>query len=175
MVDYTSYFRYGSPTARNGILYPTSTTTDCLCSDCEKNEGLLAKYRTRFDKDEMQQNWKEEQYLLCPPRVLGYVLKEKQWAQLQVTFVQEIPPSDLDNAWHTRLQLADPKTKDLLFDLVQSHRSKTERNTDRKEAALEVDDIVPGKGKGLVILLYGIASFRCTFIIGHSLCTNQGV
>ncbi|KAK3340861.1 hypothetical protein B0H65DRAFT_578914 [Neurospora tetraspora] len=162
MVDYLSYFQYGSSTKRlGGLESKTQTWMDCACSDCAKNPELNTKFRMHFDKLNIQlkKDWEEEQYLICPPRVLGYILKDKQWAQLQVTNLTEIPPSDNDNPWNTRLQLADDKkkcgtTKSLLFDLVRSHISSStgDRNADR---GLEVNDIVPGKGKGLIILLYG--------------------
>lgn len=164
MVDYLSYFQYGSSTKRlGGLESKTQTWMDCACSDCAKNPELNTKFRMHFDKLNIQlkKDWEEEQYLICPPRVLGYILKDKQWAQLQVTNLTEIPPSDNDNPWNTRLQLADDKkkcgtTKSLLFDLVRSHISSStgDRNADR---GLEVNDIVPGKGKGLIILLYGIS------------------
>lgn len=141
----------------------TQTWMDCACSDCAQNRELKAKFRMDFDKLKIQRrnDWDEEQYLICPPRVLGYILKDKQWAQLQVTNFTEIRSSDNDNFWNNRLQLADDKkkhesTKNLLFDLVRSHISSSteDRNADK---GLEVNDIVPGKGKGLIILLYGIS------------------
>ena len=156
MVDYLSYFQYGPPIARNGALDPVTGNEDCQCSYCQNKDGLLAKYRTQFDSDEMQKIWVEEQYLLCPPRVLGYILKAKQWAQLQVSSIEDIPVSDPSSAWHTRLQLGEPETKNLLFNLVQSHISRSSQQANHKRDPLEVDDIVPRKGKGLVILLYGM-------------------
>jgi hypothetical protein len=158
MVDYVSYFQYGPPIVRNGDLEPSSVEVDCMCSDCQQNVGLAAKYRTHFDKWEIQANetWDDEQYMICPPRVLGYVLKEKQWAQLQTTLVKDIPSDGEQDAWHTRLQLDDEGSiKDLLFNLVRSHISESNQ-AKRPRDALEVDDIIPGKGKGLVILLYGM-------------------
>ncbi|KAM0258112.1 hypothetical protein ACHAQJ_004017 [Trichoderma viride] len=159
MVDYLPYFEYGPPTARNGILEPILRRMDCNCSDCQENKGLAAKYRTHFDTIEAQKrgDWEEEQYILCPPRVLGYVLKDKQWAELQTSLVREIPSNDPEDAWKTRLQLSDgDTTKDMLFDLVRSHVSSAAKQAaESQEMALEVDDIIPGKGKGLVFLLYG--------------------
>ncbi|CCC08317.1 hypothetical protein SMACR_01865 [Sordaria macrospora] len=161
MVDYISYFQYGPSTKRLGGLESTGQSwMDCSCSDCAKNQALITKFRMHFDKLSIQlrEDWEEEQYLICPPRVLGYILKGKQWAQLQVTNLTEIPRSDDNNSWNKRLQLADDKkdgkTKSLLFDLVRSHISSSaeDRNQDR---SLEVNDIVAGKGKGLIILLYG--------------------
>lgn len=176
MVDHLSYFQYGPSIARNGLLEPSLLDWDCKCTDCKENEGLAGNYRTSFDEKRMTEtttHWDDEQYMLCPPRVLGYVLRDKQWAQLQVTFLRPIPLEDDKNAWNDRLRLADdstrgfnPKdmsTKQLLFDLVRSHisavPSSTEDSRDPEDKFLEVDDIVPDKGKGLVILLYGVTSF----------------
>ncbi|KAK7433891.1 AAA family [Colletotrichum acutatum] len=143
MVDYSSYFQFGPTTAPNGILNPSRHSSNCSCADCRTNDALAEKYRVGFDTTEAQvkEIWDIDQYLLCPPRVLGYVLAQKHWAQLQVDLVQDIPPDDPNSAWHSRLHLSDKNKKDLL------HRLGSE--------ALEVDDIIPGKGKGLVILLYG--------------------
>lgn len=159
MVDYLSYFQYGPQVVRNGVLNPNISDENCMCSDCEKNEGLATKYRTYFDTTKAYTNavWEDEQYMLCPPRLLGYILSEKQWAQLQVTSIREIPPNDPHDAWNTRLQLADDnKTKNMLFSLVQSHVSTISQEANPEEGGLEVNDIIPGKGKGLVILLYGM-------------------
>ncbi|TGJ79015.1 hypothetical protein E0Z10_g9747 [Xylaria hypoxylon] len=79
---------------------------------------------------------------------------ESGWAQLQVTNLKVIAHVNDQDAWNSRLKLADNDTKNLLFDLVRCHvSSETQDNDDEKP--LSVDDIVPGKGKGLVILLYG--------------------
>lgn len=52
--------------------------------------------------------------------------------------------------------LGEHTTKEFLLDLVSSHTSTTVSKKDPDQTdALEVDDIIPGKGKGLVILLYG--------------------
>ncbi|KAI1387952.1 P-loop containing nucleoside triphosphate hydrolase protein [Hypoxylon trugodes] len=156
VVDYLSYVQYGPPIIRNGSLNPSLDDLGCMCSDCQQNEGLTAMYRTHFDTAEaqMQKTLEDEQYMLCPPRLLGYVLGEKQWAQLQVTLMKDIPVEDPGNPWKNRLQVAD-ETKNMLFNLIQSHVSTMKTETTPEETGLEVNDIIPGKGKGLVILLYG--------------------
>ncbi|RYO75238.1 hypothetical protein DL766_005374 [Monosporascus sp. MC13-8B] len=146
----------------------------CACWDCQQNTGLAQRYRTSFDNREVAhaKDWNPEQYLICPPRVLGYLLQEKQWAQLKVSQLKPLPPEDNEDAWNSGLKLADDvdrdiekkgkkdnnSTKALLLDLVRSHTSATVRKSEDEET-LEVDDIKSGKGKGLVILLYGTASF----------------
>lgn len=160
MVDYASYFEYGPPITQNGALEMVVKDLDCACFDCKQNTGLTAKYKTHFDTPRSQQMdiWEDEQYMLCPPRILGYILVDKQWTQLQVNLVQKIARDDPEDAWNSRLQLADDhKTKDLLFDLVRSHISSAPGQArDLTDVNLKVDDIIPGKGKGLVILLYGM-------------------
>lgn len=154
MVDFESYFRYGPAFAQVGSLTPNNDHAECACSECRENEGLRARYRTRFDEETSQiDKWEEEQFMLCPARVLGYILRDKQWAQLQVTLLQEIQ-KDPSNPWTSRLKLADgEETKNMILDLVNGHGTN---GPTREEDGLEVDDIVKGKGKGLVILLYGL-------------------
>lgn len=156
MVDYASYFQYGPGLndVQNGSLWINVTTTNCSCADCQENEGLTRRYRTAFDSvgNQNRKVWEDEQYMLCPPRVLGYIFREKQWAQLQVDLLHDIPLETNDSAWSSRLQLSDDKIKPLLHGLVRSHVSNSKKSS---TSPLQVDDIVPQKGKGLVILLYG--------------------
>ena len=156
MVDFESYFRYGPSIAYVGALRPDNDYSECACVDCRENEGLKAQYRTRFDDEAHQKGkWEDEQYLICPPRVLGYLLRDKQWAQLQVSLLGKIPDNDPTNSWVTRLKLADgDETKNMILDLVKGHGTSDPTRDD----GLEVDDIIARKGKGLVILLYGTSA-----------------
>lgn len=152
MVDFESYFNFGPKSATLGdrIVYPDSR--ECQCLDCQGNTVWDSVYRNRFDKDAHQAEWEEEQFMLCPPRVLAYILSDKQWAQLMVTGLRDIPKKGDDRSWD-RVKLADgDKTKDMILNLVKGHG--TSNSTD-DDGGLVVDDIVEKKGKGLVILLYG--------------------
>ena len=108
-MDYESYFQYGGADGRIGPLKLNRFGTGCACSDCLSNIGLAERYRTRFDdpKFALAKDWDPEQYLICPPRVLGYILQEKQWAQLQVSLLRALAPGDCTDAWNSRLKLAD--------------------------------------------------------------------
>lgn len=146
MVDFEHYFRHAS--ACVGSLIPAGVHPECVCIDCRENEALNAIQRTRFDDESHQKDvWEDEQYMICPPRVLGYVLRDKHWAQLQVTLLETIPAEDPHDSW-SKLKLADgEETKKMILQLVKGH------GTSDKD--LEVNDIIAKKGKGLVILLYG--------------------
>lgn len=152
MVDFESYVRYGPAVAKVGPLEPLVDNFECACLECQKDTTYRMIFRIRFDEDESQEKWEEEQYMLCPPRILGYILSDKQWAQLLVTGLKDIPKVDLDHSWD-RVKLVDgEETKQMILNLVNGHGTPNSKDED---SGLAVDDIVAKKGKGLVILLYG--------------------
>lgn len=159
MVDFISYNRYGPGVATVGSLVPLDEDPDCNCSECRNNDVLAKIARKEYDKfvaETPESAWTKEQFMLCPPRVLGFVLREKQWGQLQVTLVKKNLDDDkLPSFYLNKLKLAGndsgSETKDLLMNLVKYHGGR--RTSKGKDD--QVDDIIPNKGKGLVILLYG--------------------
>lgn len=153
MVDFKSYFEYGRRTALLGAMTPEDHT-ECQCPTCQANEGLMAMYRTSFDRAEPDgRDWFDEQYLLCSPRVFGYVLREKQWVQLQVDCLGDTANDKENTSWSKRLKLANERTKSFIVDLINGHGQSSSGGCDD---GLEVRDLVERKGKGLVILLYGM-------------------
>ncbi|KAJ2901775.1 AAA family ATPase [Zalerion maritima] len=156
MVDFDSYLKYALP---NPALGPKFSSTDinefdCNCSLCQTNEVVKEQFRMAYDgkKGTGDEVWTEEQYMMCPPRVLGYALGNKQWVQLSVRNLTILGKDS--SAFEDRLQLqgedGGKETKDLLIGLVENHG-----NDSSSRDSYELDDIVPEKGKGLVILLYG--------------------
>lgn len=114
MVDYDSYFKYGPAEGRNGALESPKFDPPCTCSDCTTNAALIERSLAWLDdpKTSKAKPWREEQYLLCPPRVLGYILDEKRWAQLQVSCLHGQDTMDKDEAeqfFSERLRLADDR------------------------------------------------------------------
>ncbi|KAI1500934.1 AAA family ATPase [Biscogniauxia marginata] len=158
MVDFDSYYKYGQPWSSIGKLAVNDEDGECDCTDCRKNEALQESYRTRYDDktgDESEE-WEDLQFMLCAPRVLGYVLRDKTWAQLDVTKIVPIAIEGADDAFMNKLKLAGEengkKTKELLMALVKNHGISEDSNWDR---GYQLKDIVADKGQGLVILLYG--------------------
>ncbi len=86
----------------------------------------------------------ESQYLLCPPRVLGYGLEQKKWLQFLVNDLKK-PDDPSTTTFHKQLQL-HRDYKDLIEKSVRAHETGKAKG---------IEDFTPGKGKGLVILLYG--------------------
>ncbi|CAH0039558.1 unnamed protein product [Clonostachys solani] len=80
--------------------------------------------------------------LLYPALVPAFSLKEKKWQWLLTDRLQDVK-------WNTlafnSLQL-DTVTKDLIEALIKGHKDKT---------TTVFDDVIPGKGQGLIFLLHG--------------------
>lgn len=79
----------------------------------------------------------DEDYLISAPVVLGFAFSEKQWLEFSVSKVEEIKWND--TAWDSLV--LEPETKDLIQALVKSRRH---------HASETIDDVIQGKGKGLV-------------------------
>ena len=95
--------------------------------------------------------------MMCPPRVLGYVIERKMWAQLQVDEVKPVRNENASDTFDKKLQLEE-ETKDIIKNLVTNHeQGKEEKNGKRTKG---IQDLVQGKGDGLVILLHGEAVSR---------------
>uniref|UniRef100_A0A0B7K9C2 AAA+ ATPase domain-containing protein n=1 Tax=Bionectria ochroleuca TaxID=29856 RepID=A0A0B7K9C2_BIOOC len=84
----------------------------------------------------------DEEYLIASPLVLGFSFAEKQWLEFSVADVRDIQWND--QAWESLV--LDPETKDLIRALVESRKFN---------AATKIDDVIQGKGKGLVTVLHG--------------------
>lgn len=152
MVDFESFYQYGLEQSYIGDIIIGRQSKECLCYHCTGNEILDDLYCRRFDKatGDAQDKWDDLQYILCPPRVLGYILQDKRWAQLDLEKIK--PAKDDADAFENKLHLKgapdssleDHEIKKLLMDLVKTHGQG------------QVRDFVEDKGKGLVILLYGM-------------------
>ena len=84
----------------------------------------------------------EEELLLASPVVLGFAFGEKLWLELSVSSIHEIEWGD--GAFDSLMIPEDKKR--IVKALVQSHRF---------HGARTIDDVVQGKGKGLVSVLHG--------------------
>ncbi|KAM0187451.1 hypothetical protein ACHAPI_011167 [Fusarium lateritium] len=99
------------------------------------------------DEDEQDEDadvleFTDEEYLIASPVVLGFAFSEKQWLELAVSGVNDIKWNE--TAWDSLV--LDDATKELIKALVKSRKY---------HAANTIDDVIQGKGKGLVTVLHG--------------------
>lgn len=84
---------------------------------------------------------------LCPPRILGFSLDQKQMLQFKVSRATIISERRSKKSFEKELQLKQTQ-KGMLLALVDQHES-------REKPTTTVEDIIEGKGRSLVILLHG--------------------
>lgn len=118
--------------------------------ELNKNMNPLAGLSLRIMdcKDMTQITLSNDQYILCSATVLGYSFGDKMWGEFSVDGMR---PVEWDDEAFESLVL--PKTqKTIIRALVQSHTSMRE---EMESARNSFDDIIKGKGKGLVAVLHG--------------------
>lgn len=98
-----------------------------------------------------------ERLILCPPRILGYALKSKSWAQVPITSLRKVNSEKNATFFDEHLQL-DDQPKRMLKAFVENHEYSDRTDAHRNSAAGERQksfDVVEGKGQGLAVLLHG--------------------
>ena len=92
----------------------------------------------------VKREFTEEELLVASPVILGFAFSEKMWLEFTVSGIQDI---EWNEGAFDSLVLPDNQ-KSIVKALVQSHTSEAqERKT--------IDDVIKGKGKGLVAVLHG--------------------
>ncbi|KAL6904149.1 hypothetical protein GGI43DRAFT_399718 [Trichoderma evansii] len=92
----------------------------------------------------------DDDLLIMPYRVFGFVLRSRKWAKLDLKYLTPVDEGLKKKTAFDQLVLPTGH-KDIVHCLVAQHfRDKAARVSDNEEV-----DIVRGKGKGLIILLHG--------------------
>ncbi|KAI9841976.1 MAG: hypothetical protein M1837_007542 [Sclerophora amabilis] len=108
------------------------------------------KVEEKFDKldgddkgeEQKDQDFSDEELLLASPVVLGFAFSEKLWLEFTVSGINEIEW----NAGAFDSLVLPENQKSIVKALVESHTF---------HAAQNIDDVIQGKGKGLVAVLHG--------------------
>lgn len=83
----------------------------------------------------------DQELMICADAVAGFALNDKKWGWFKVDTIQDIDFND--DAFDSLIFQDDPKR--MMLSLVQSHSNED----------LAFDDVIKGKGKGLIFLLHG--------------------
>lgn len=162
IVDPVLYKKYaGGSCLHLGNMVP-DTFKMCLCNLCEL-DGLRSKWRQQFKSDDhgvssrskdpteknQDTNTMDALYAQLPPRVLGFIVSQKVWAQIDVDSIEEEDRAKQGRqSWNS---LAIPGNhKNNILKLVSNHLKIGD-----SRANARIRDLIPDKGEGLVILLHG--------------------
>lgn len=111
--------------------------------EVEVDENGNELQREKMDRlAETEREFSEEELLIASPVVLGFAFSEKLWLEFTVSGVSDI---EWDVAAFDSLVLPSNQ-KSIVKALVESHTF---------HAAENIDDVIQGKGKGLVAVLHG--------------------
>jgi len=158
IVDASMYDKYSHGGNWLGSKIPL-LNQPCTCNLCNPL-GKVEHWRSLFKTPEeeidnygnMSKNEYENFFALLPPRVLGYSLDRKQWAQIPVDSISQDQLQNYENQWKS-LSLSD-KHKNTMRGMVRAHLEQA-LSANSKGQIKRVRDPVEGKGEGLVILLHG--------------------
>jgi len=145
ITDHYAYLSYGKMPQKLGRH---EAKPPCNCKPCVTLRSMCFGELPSTSKEERQKyaappTLTENQRLVCPPRIFGFDVRQKLWVQLLVDLVKEIGQKDKGEAFN---KLVLPvKTKELLKTLVTEHAKNS----------TPLDDLIPGKGNGLIVLLHG--------------------
>jgi hypothetical protein len=115
--------------------------------DNKSHNRVVFSSRTQFTPGQVS----DDEYLICETVVPGFALTEKKWCWFFVDVVQDV---DFNDEAFNKLFLP-PTQKRLLQALVENHISTADK----------FDDIIEGKGKGLVFALHGEPGIGKTFTV----------
>jgi len=151
IVDFASYMTYQpTKTPILGSLHRYEGHVSDLSPERRAKKVFQDMYKFQWDGHPPEREMSPDQLLCCPPRVLGYALKQKTWVQLLVKNLRKPNKADV-GTFKDKLQL-DQDSKDLISKSVRAHEEAKKRENGKSKG---LEDFAPEKGKGLVIMLYG--------------------
>ena len=122
---------------------------DLTLFDMPLSEEFLTNQKPHLAPVEDPEELGEDERLLLPCSLHGFVLRSKKWRTFNIDNVEDIKySSGFDDL------VLPPGYKDTVEALVKRHSRSIEAAGTKSEAKTSMD-LVTGKGKGLIILLHG--------------------
>lgn len=101
------------------------------------------------------EDFTEDELIICHYQLPGFALSEKRWGMFSVDNISEIA---YDSEAFTTSLILQPRVKNMVLSLVQIHDNEQ----------LGFDDVITGKGKGMIFLLHGEPGVGKTLTAGKS-------
>ncbi|KAM5447246.1 hypothetical protein MaudCBS49596_006008 [Microsporum audouinii] len=132
------------PKTRLKIVQDKEGKTHVVAMECDENGNEIPKEDIAKLNDEqtVEYEFTQEELLIASPVVLGFAFSEKLWLEFTVSGITDI---DWNSGAFDSLVLP-ANQKSIVKALVESHTF---------HAAENIDDVIQGKGRGLVAVLHG--------------------
>lgn len=104
-------------------------------------EASAREWTNGQDQQKKRLRLTEDHHLICTPRVQGYSLKSKKWLLFYIDHIKDIKWND--NAFQSLVLPEDQK--ELILSFAESQIQNRQ----------SFDDVISGKGKGIIMLLSG--------------------
>lgn len=98
-------------------------------------------------------SFSDDELLICDRMMPGFSLSKKRWCYFRVDCIEDV---ELNSTAFDRLFMAEDQ-KMMIYSLVQVHTNQTS----------DFDDVIKGKGKGMVFLLHGVTGVGKTLTAGN--------
>ena len=121
----------------SGQMHATPVNNDDIA-----NETVLEPMVPESKDTTTMPTFTEEEYLIASPVVLGFSFTEKLWLEFAVSGIQDI---HWDEGAFDSLIIPDDQ-KRVIRALIETHAQEDKKN---------IDDVIQGKGRGLVGVLHG--------------------
>lgn len=158
-----------NPTVTNGVCSEDGCCdNECVHKDydweLQREAQFFEEHKTILEPTTDPEDIDDEEKILLPPYVYGFVLRSRKWAMFDIDLIREV---DYTSGFEDLVLPAGHK--ETVRALVANHSrvSGLKRGLCQGEMSM---DLVKGKGKGLVILLHGApgktASLSCSNHVG---------
>ena len=111
-------------------------------SDDEEEQTVPKEKLDSLAQRPKEDSFTDEELLIASPVVFGFAFSEKLWLEFTVSGIREV---EWNEGAYDSLVLPD-NHKSIVKSLVTSHKFSAAKN---------IDDVISGKGKGLVAVLHG--------------------
>jgi hypothetical protein len=115
--------------------------------------GFISSKRIIRTENEDHLQLKEEDYLMCHYLIPGFSLVDKRWCLFQVDLIKDV---DYNTEAFEALMLEEEQ-KQMILSLVRVHADER----------LLFDDVIKGKGRGMIFLLHGVPGVGKTLTAGE--------
>jgi hypothetical protein len=131
-----------SPQYKYKVVRDDNGRPQVIAVEVDENGNEIQKENMDEVGDASERDFTEEELLIASPVVLGFAFSEKLWLEFSISGISDIGWNE--DAFRS-LVLPDNQ-KSIVKALVESHTFC---------AAQNIDDVIQGKGKGLVAVLHG--------------------